>query len=436
MPSSRLNELSLTQASHLIQSDSIQPQELLADCVSQIERCQDQLAAFTTFDAERVFDELKKQEKRQLKSPLWGIPVGIKDIMETAGMRTTMGSRIYRKYVPQRDATCVAMLKTAGAIIAGKTETTEFAYYSPGRTRNPHATNHTPGGSSMGSAVAVSQHMVPLALGTQTAGSVIRPAAYCGVTGYKASHGTVSLAGVFGFAQSLDTIGFFVRKVNDLTVVRHTLLGTPVELPNLPQPIRIGFVKTPHWQMADADQRQLLEQVCDYLADKQFAIDEIEVESEDQSLTQAQMKIMAYEGCRSLCAEYVMHSDKMSEQIKALIKLGHETSFDAYQEAQKISATWRENLQQIFHQYDALITPSAPGEAPRGLDSTGDPIFNRIWTLLKVPCIHLPVGLGYNGLPLGIQLIGPYHQDDRLINVAHQVEKQLADFNFEVAINH
>ncbi len=217
-----LNELSLKEVSHLIQSGAVQPRELVSDCIARIEMCEEELNAFTTFDPEYVFDQLTEVEKQANKSALFGIPVGIKDIMETAGVRTAMGSSIYRDYVPQRDAVCVSMLKTAGALVAGKTETTEFAYYHPGRTRNPHSPDHTPGGSSMGSAAAVSKMMIPLALGTQTAGSVIRPAAYCGVTGYKASHGSFSLAGVCGFAQSLDTLGFFVRKIEDLTTVRHT----------------------------------------------------------------------------------------------------------------------------------------------------------------------------------------------------------------------
>ena len=427
---SNLNELSLKEVSHLIQTGKVQPRELVSDCIARIELCEEELNAFTTFDPERVFDQLAEVERWGNKSALFGIPVGIKDIMETAGMRTTMGSKIYRDHVPQRDAVCVSMLKTAGALVAGKTETTEFAYYYPGRTRNPHALDHTPGGSSMGSAAAVSKMMIPLALGTQTAGSVIRPAAYCGVTGYKASHGSFSLAGVCGFAQSLDTLGYFVRKVEDLTTVRHTLSGAPIEILPLSGRIRAALVKTPHWEMADASQQQLIEDVCRHLQGHQIEISEIDVGPSDGALTQAQITIMGYEGCRSLSAEYANFPHLLSDQIKALIEQGQQTTYEAYLEAIELSHIWQKKMQSLFEDYDVLITPSAPGEAPQGLDSTGDPIFNRVWTLLKLPCIHLPVALGPNGLPLGVQLIGAFNQDDYLIRVAHHIQEILAEFEF------
>ena len=427
---SNLNELSLKQVSHLIQSGTVQPRELVSDCIASIALCEEELNAFTTFDPERVFDQLTEVERQGNKSALFGIPVGIKDIMETAGMRTTMGSKIYRNHVPQRDAVCVSMLKTAGALVAGKTETTEFAYYYPGRTRNPHALDHTPGGSSMGSAAAVSKMMIPLALGTQTAGSVIRPAAYCGVTGYKASHGSFSLAGVCGFAQSLDTLGFFVRKVEDLTTVRHTLSGAPAEILPLTGRIRAALVKTPHWKMADANQQQLIEDVCRHLLGHQIEISEIDVGPSDGALTQAQITIMSYEGCRSLSAEYANFPHLLSDQIKALIEQGQQTTYTTYLEAIKLGNIWQNKMRSVFEDYDVLITPSAPGEAPRGLDNTGDPIFNRVWTLLKVPCIHLPVAFSPNGLPLGVQLIGAFNQDDNLIRIANHIQEILAKFEF------
>ena len=346
--------------------------------------------------------------------------------METAGLLTTMGSRIYSDYRPNRDATIVAMLKAAGAMVAGKTETTEFAYFSPGKTRNPHHLEHTPGGSSMGSAAAVAKDMLPLALGTQTAGSVIRPAAYCGVTGYKASHGAVSLAGVCGFAQSLDSIGFFVRQVRDLLVVRHALFGASMKWQSLPTTLRVGLVKTPHWQLADPAQRQVVESACNRLAEMGHQISEVQVGPSDGALTEAQITVMAYEGCRSLAMEYAKFADLLSDPIKQLIENGHSVSFESYQAALNLAALWQQKLAQLFGEVDVLITPSAPGEAPKGLSNTGDPIFSRMWTLLKVPCIHLPFGTGANGLPLGIQLIGPFNQDDRLISLAHHVETCLA----------
>ena len=427
---SRLNELSLFEISQMIQDGTVEAAQLAADCVRKIEACQDELGAFTTFDSSKVFEQVKTLEHGAAKTPLFGMPVGVKDIMETAGMLTTMGSRIYSDYVPKRDATCVAMLKRAGAVIAGKTETTEFAYFYPGKTRNPHNTDHTPGGSSMGSAVAVSQRMVPFALGTQTAASVIRPAAYCGVIGYKASHGSISLAGVFGFAQSLDSIGFFVRDVRDVAVIRNALFGSPGQLQRMPDVPSIGLVKTPHWQVAEPCQRQLIEHLCDFLSNRAFEITEIEVGPSDGALTEAQATIMAYEGSRSLSAEFSTDSHLMSDPIKALIERGANTTFEAYQEAVALSEFWQRELRKIFLDFDVLLSPSAPGEAPKGLDSTGDPIFSRMWTLLKVPSINLPAGCGPNGLPLGIQLIGPFNQDDRLLAFSRQIESVLTEFTF------
>ena len=430
MHGSNLNELSLIEVSDLIQKNSIEPAELIADCVRQIERYQAVLGVFTTFDPSQVTGQLEALKSKRSKTLLHGIPVGIKDIMDTSGMLTTMGSPIYSNYVPQRDATIVAMLKNSGAIVAGKTETTEFAYYHPGKTRNPHNIGHTPGGSSMGSAVAVANKMLPIALGTQTAGSVIRPAAYCGVTGYKASHGSVSLAGIFGFAQSLDSLGFFVRQVRDLAIIRHTLFGAPIAFPPLPDTIRVGLVKTAHWQDADDSQRKVIDKVCNYLDGVHFSVSEVQVGPADGSLTDAQVTVMAYEGCRSLTAEYVNHADLLSDPIKQLIELGRSTTFEAYQQALTLSELWQNKVKKIFDEYDVLLTPSAPGEAPKGLSSTGDPIFNRIWTLLKVPCIHLPCGYGPRGLPLGIQLIGPFNQDDRLLSIAQRVQDYLTGIEF------
>ena len=426
--STRLNELPLFEACHLIRAGEISPRDLLTDCISQIEQREDELGAFTTFDKNLVFDQLNAIEKLKPNNSLYGIPVGIKDIMETAGMRTTMGSKIYRDYIPGRDAVAVANLKAAGAIIAGKTESTEFAYYYPGKTRNPYSPQHTPGGSSMGSVAAVSQMMVPAATGTQTAGSVIRPAAYCGVIGYKASHGAFSLSGVCGFAPSLDSMGFFTRDVRDLSIIRNSLLGVPDKPAARINANRIGLVRTPHWERAEQSQRDLIEGLCDYLADQSFELKDIAVGPSDGALTEAQISIMAYEGCRSLAAEYASSPELMSEQIKALIELGHKTSFADYRQAIALTKTWQQKLPQIFSEVDVLLTPSAPGEAPKGLDSTGDPIFNRMWTLLQVPCIHLPVSFGPNGLPLGVQLVGPFNQDDALIEISNRIAAAVREF--------
>ena len=422
---SALNELSLSDACEMINRTEISPREYLSDCLARIHLRESEVLAFTNFDEEMAIERLSKLEAMERKAPLCGIPVGIKDIMNTSDFPTTMGSLIYTDFRPQRDAACVTMCRNSGAVIPGKTETTEFAYYSPGKTRNPHNPMHTPGGSSMGSAAAVADFMLPAALGSQTAGSVIRPAAYCGVVGYKASRGMFSLEGVCGVAQSLDSLGFFVREVNDLKLLRNVFLGTTNPIGEQSQTLRIGLVRTPHWSEAEACQRNLLENVCDRLSDNSCEVDEVEIGPSDGALSSAQATVMAYEASRSLAYEYESHRDLLSSQIKDLIESGRSTDFEEYMKARVLSEIWQRNLQRIFESFDVLLTPSAPGEAPPGLHATGDPIFNRMWTLLQVPSITLPAGTGPNGLPLGIQIIGAYNGDDRMISHASKISELL-----------
>ncbi|MDE0308803.1 MAG: amidase [Acidiferrobacterales bacterium] len=420
-----LNELSLKVASDMIARDEISPNELLADCFARIHLRHREVLAFTHFDEDRSIYQLSQLRATQSAGPLVGIPVGIKDIMDTSEFPTTKGSSIYTDEYPQRDAACVTMCKNAGCIIPGKTETTEFAYFSPGRTRNPHNLSHTPGGSSMGSAAAVADFMLPLALGSQTAASVIRPAAYCGVVGYKASHGLFSLEGVCGLAQSLDSLGFFVREVEDLQVLRKVFLGVADQDRDSFTNLRVGLVRTPHWNEAEPYQREIVESTAKRLSHNGCDVEEVQVGPSDDALTAAQITVMAYEVSRSLDSEYTMFYDLLSDQIKDLIESGRKTSFDEYINARSLARTWQQKLATVHEQFDVLLTASAPGEAPSGLDSTGDPIFSRMWTLLQVPSISLPAGFGPNKLPLGIQLIGAYNKDDVLIDNARKVAQVL-----------
>ncbi len=420
-----LNELSLRDVSELINRAEISPNELLADCFARIHLRHREVLAFTYFDEDLSIYKMSQLGVNQPARPLYGIPVGIKDIMDTSDFPTTKGSSIYTDYYPQRDAVCVTMCRNAGCVIPGKTETTEFAYFSPGRTRNPHNLLHTPGGSSMGSAAAVADFMLPLALGSQTAASVIRPAAYCGVVGYKASRGMFSLEGVCGLAQSLDSLGFFVREVDDLLLLRNALFGEAERDHQLSSNLRIGLVKTAHWNEAESCQREVVETVADRLSRSDCEVEEIQIGPSDGALSIAQATVMAYEASRSLDYEYTMFKDLLSIQIKELIETGQRTSFEDYMNARGLAELWQRKLRTIFERVDILLTPSAPGEAPLGLDATGDPIFSRMWTLLQVPSITLPVGFGPNKLPLGIQLIGAYNKDDLLISQAQKVTELL-----------
>ena len=420
-----LNELSLTEVSTLIQSRRVQPGDVVKDCLARINVREPLVQAFTYLNQENALIQAEALDRSVNDNPLYGIPVGIKDIMNTSDMPTTMGSPIFSNYRPTRDCSCVAMLRDAGAVLPGKTETTEFAYFCPGKTRNPHALTHTPGGSSMGSAAAVADKMLPYAVGSQTAGSVIRPAAYCGVVGYKSSHGCFSLEGILGLAQNLDSLGFFVRNPRDLLLIIQELQNTQAASSEIRKPPRIGFVRTPHWDQLEPYQKQQIESVCGRLSDLACDVTELEIGPTDGVLTESQVTVMAYEASRSLAGEFQHNRNLLSVQIIDLIESGQNTTFEQYNKAMNIANIWQRKLQDIFEKLDVLITPSALGEAPVGLDATGDPVCNRMWTLLKVPSISLPAGIGPSGLPLGIQLIGKHNEDFQLICNAIWVSERL-----------
>ena len=352
--------------------------------------------------------------------------MGIKDIIDTVDMPTAWGSSIYTDHRPARDAGCVAALRRSGAVIAGKTVTTEFAYYYPGKTRNPHNLDHTPGGSSMGSAAAVADMMLPAALGSQTAASVIRPAAYCGIVGYKSTQGEFDLGGVCGLSSTMDSLGFMVREPVDLHLLRKAYLGTEAPVTWTPDEApSIGLVRTPHWQDASPDSQTLFEAMAAAFETEGAEISEIEIGPTDGSLTEAQKTVMAFETARARAFEFETHRDELSDEFRSLVEEGLAVDFAKYKSALDLATVWSRRLEAVFAEVDFLLAPSAPGEAPEGLAKTGDPLFSRMWNLLRVPSITLPAGVGPNGLPLGIQLIGAFGEDDRLIRDADWVWARL-----------
>jgi Asp-tRNA(Asn)/Glu-tRNA(Gln) amidotransferase A subunit family amidase len=420
-----LNRLSLTEASALIASRQIKPSELFEACAQRIEAREADVKAFQHLDLDKARSAVLSLDNNPAPGPLYGIPVGIKDIIDTADMPTTMGSPIYSDNSPRFDAACVSALRAADVIIPGKTVTTEFACFHPGKTRNPHQLNHTPGGSSMGSAAAVADHMLPVAVGSQTAASVIRPAAYCGVVGYKASQGEFNLAGICSLSQSMDSLGFFVRDIADLSLIRHCLLATPKPAVPAAGNILIGLVRTPHWQEASAETQSVIESSVAQLEANGAIVEEIDFGPMDGALTEAQKTVMVYEACRSRCWEYNEHIELLSKPMVALIESGIATRFEDYQAAQKLAAEWRRQLSDLLETVDALIAPAAMAEAPAGLGNTGDPLFSRMWNLLGGPSITIPAGTGPQGLPLGLQIIGQNRRDDRLIQVAEWIQQRL-----------
>lgn len=399
-----------------------------------LERCaavEPDVLAWQYLDPELAIRQARALDAGPAAGALCGVPVGVKDLMDTADMPTTYGSPIYAGHRPAADAACVAMARAAGAVMMGKTVTTEFATFAPGRTRNPRAgaaSPCTPGGSSSGSAAAVAAGMVPVAFGTQTAGSIVRPAAYCGVVGYKPTHGTLPLAGIKPLAPSLDTVGVLARSVDDAACFIGALARLPLTPPVAAATgsLRVGICRTPHWDRAGDDSRQALERAASTLAARGASVTELALPAEFAGLTQAQMDIMAYEAAAAFAPESRSSAQGFSAGFAALLADGSAVDGARFFAARALAEAARRAFDAMFAQVDVVLAPSAPGEAPAGLDSTGDPIFNRMWTLLGNPCVHVPTGTGKRALPVGVTLIGPRHGDAAALAAAAALEGALA----------
>ncbi|WP_262342841.1 amidase, partial [Bordetella pertussis] len=351
---------------------------------------------------------------------LAGVPIAVKDIFLTEQFPTRYGSPIYEHGIAGTDADCVARARAAGALVLGKTVTTEFAYFTPGPTANPRDPSRTPGDSSSGSAAAVAAGMVPLAFGSQTAGSLIRPASYCGVFALKPTHGLHSLAGAKAMAPSLDTLGWLARDAGDLELMRCALAGEDYRpLPDArPAALRLGICLTHEWHAIEPDGAQAFAhaQVLCTAAGAQLA--PLVLPDALQGLMQAQQTIMAYEAARSLAAEWRDARARLSPAMQALIEAGLGCDAQSYAQALALAARGRAHLEHAMRDLDAVIAPAAPGEAPPGLARTGDPIFSRVWTLLGLPCVNVPGLAGPHGMPIGVQLIGRPGDERRLLAVA------------------
>lgn len=377
--------------------------------------------------ARRWADALDGDLDRRDGGLLAGIPVAVKDLMDTADMPTGYGSAIYAGHQPMRDAACVARLREAGATILGKTVTTEFAYFAPGETTNPWDASRTPGGSSSGSAAAVASGMVPLALGSQTAGSLIRPASYCGVFALKPTHGVFDLRGVKGLSPSLDTLGWLARTADDLELMRCALLGAAyAPLDRLPAATcRIGFLRTNEWPQAQPDGRAAFDEAVQRLQASGMQLIEKRLPEDQATLADDQKQVMAYEAARELAFELQHHAAALSRPLRELLEKGQAVTEAEYQAAQSRAATGRRVAHELMDDVDALLVPAAPGEAPLGLDATGDPVFSRVWTLLGLPCVNVPGLRGPHGMPIGVQLVGCTHQERALLALAASVHTVL-----------
>ncbi|HUI18522.1 MAG TPA: amidase [Alphaproteobacteria bacterium] len=423
----RLNELGAAEAARRLARGEITAAALVEACLARIAEREAIVGAWQFLDRDAARAAALECDRKRARGPLAGVPVAIKDVFDTADMPSEYGSPIYAGHRPARDAAAVARLRRAGAVILGKTVTTEFAYFTPGKTRNPHAPAHTPGGSSSGSAAAVADFMAPLALGTQTAGSVIRPAAFCGVVGFKPSHGAIDIGGVKPFAPSLDTVGGFARALEDIELLRRVLTGADPASPELvsERPKRIGLCRSEYWPKAEAGTAAAIERAVRCFGDNGVEIAELELPDTCRGLNEVQQTVMAFEARLSYGAEWRDHHDQLSPKLAELLDGAQGIPERHYEAALSRAAAARASLEQLFATMDAILTPSAAGEAPAGM-ATGDPVFNRQWTLLHLPCVTLPVLKGASGLPLGVQLVGRFQRDEELLAQARWLEAELA----------
>jgi Asp-tRNA(Asn)/Glu-tRNA(Gln) amidotransferase A subunit family amidase len=422
-------ELSVRELAACISDGGLRAETIVRACLDRIEAIENEVHAWRFIDPALALEQARRFDAlpavgRQV--PLAGVPVGVKDLMDTQDMPTAYGSPAYEHHRPVRDAACVAAAREAGAIVLGKTVTTEFATFKPGPTVNLRAlgrpVSHTPGGSSSGSAAAVAAGMVPVAFGTQTAASIVRPAAFCGIVGYKPTHGTLSYAGIKSLATSLDTLGVFARRVDDAAFFA-CALGRGEPLAPAPAHVRIGVVRTPHWALADTDARQALESAAGLLEAAGATIADAGLDHFGASLTEAQAVIMNYKAAAAFAPERRACPEALSEPFRAILAAGLATDARTYRRMQRVAEAGRAAIGALFERFDALIAPSAAGEAPAGLESTGDPVFSRMWTLLGVPCVQVPVDYGHTGPPVGVTVIGPRWGDAMALSVGAMVER-------------
>jgi len=423
-----LLRLGAREAARRIAAGKLKSEDLVRACLERIALRDQEVRAWVGIEADRALDRARAADQRRESTPLAGVPLGVKDVIDCATLPTQCGSPIYKGYRPLADAACVALACRAGGIVLGKTVTTEFASRSPGPTRNPHNPGHTPGGSSSGSAAAVADFMVPLAFGTQTGGSVIRPAAYCGIVGYKPSFGTINCAGMKQLAESLDTVGVLARTVEDCALLVHAVSDRRIpDFASQPtQAPRIGVCRTSRWNEACPATQALIESAAITLARAGAEVRDVALPEGFDRIYDDQPLIMNWEAARALAWEYLHFADLVSEQMRQTMKEYGAMPRGAYDDAMNHVLDCRARLPQVFAGIDVLLTPSAPGEAPQGLSATGSSLFNRNWTALHLPCVTIPAGTGPQGLPLGIQIVGNFNADTRTLECAEWVRQSLS----------
>ena len=439
-----LAHLSAVEAVAGIRAGEVTSEALVRACLERCDEVEEAVQAWATLDPDYALEQAREADEAHRTGvdlgPLHGVPVGLKDIIDTKDLPTENGTVLHAGRRPTQDATVVALLRQAGAVILGKTVTTELATYHPGKTRNPHDPERTPGGSSSGSTAAVAAGMTPLSIGTQTNGSVIRPAAYCGVYGFKPTHGAISRHGVLCQSRSLDQMGVFARCVEDLALLAEPLMAYDANDPDMrpqgaralaavagrepPVTPRLVFVKTPVWDEASEDTQTAFAELADLLGD---ACDVFDLPSPFEDAVRWHRTVMCADIAKSFHTFYENDRDKLSDNLCALIEEGREITAVDYNRAVEWRAVLNVGLNEVFQRYDAILTPAATGEAPLGLESTGNPVFSTLWTYCGTPAVTLPLLRGAAGLPMGVQLVAGRGDDGRLLRTARWLVQAVED---------
>jgi Asp-tRNA(Asn)/Glu-tRNA(Gln) amidotransferase A subunit family amidase len=419
MTSARLPMLSALAIARSVANGERTPANAIAEQLDRIDNLDERIAAFVHRTPRSVL-AIPTQGR------LAGIGLGVKDIIDTADLPTECGSSILAGYRPRADASVVAMARAAGATVLGKTVTTEFAYFTPGPTRNPWNLSHTPGGSSSGSAAAVAAGMIPFAIGTQTGGSVIRPAAFCGVAGYKPSFRLIPTVGIKCFSWALDTVGFFAASVADVAFGAAAISGRALEIDRITDtPPRFGVIETHLWEEASGAMHAAIAEAERQAQRHGAVVQRLAIPDALTAAFASHGVIQDYQAAQALAYEHAHHRDALSPILRDTLDHGRSITPDVYDNARRTARRARMALADLFWGVDVLLTPSAPGPAPAGLLSTGSSIFNRLWTLLGVPCVNVPGLRGADGLPLGVQVIAPFGHDRRALEAADWLERRL-----------
>ncbi len=436
-----LAALSLSEAVADIRDGRSTSVELVRDCIKRIDELEPAVQAWAFLDRDHAMRQAQAaDEQRRHGRPtgaLHGVPVAVKDVFDTGDYPTEFGSPFWAGRTPREDAVAVASLRAAGAVIMGKTVTAEYAYYHPGKTRNPHDPARTPGGSSSGSAAAVAANMVPGAIGTQTNGSTIRPAAFCGIVGFKPTHGLIPRTGALLLSRALDHVGVFARSVEDAALLAEVIAGFDAEDPDTrplarpplaatalsdpPLPPRFAFVKSASWEHAEPVTREAFAELVDALGE---SVVEVDLGESFGRAVDLHGIVMEVDMATNLHRDYEQGRDRLSQQLRECIERGRRHAAVDYTRALAGAAQLNASLDDVFNEYDAIVTPAAPGEAPRGMP-TGSPVFCSTWTYLGTPAVTLPLMATEAGLPLGVQLVGRRGGDARLLRTARWLVKTL-----------